>query len=302
MNSITTELWDEWSSLPQASEETDSAEVAGLLVALPSKNDERKGTTTLGSSRLWALRRLLKLWKNSRWRQEWNLAASMRVPSDMKGRVSLVFPQKLYEEVTSPDPSEPFRENWAWVRGVWGGCGAFYVPKSGYYLTMKPGRDDVAQRLKRLLHKTRVPWGERTAHGKRELILRDQQGIVTFLSKLGLAGIYLLVEDKAILRTMRDQANRMRNCDTANIKKTLKAAEEQTALAHVLLRSGLLPTLPSYFQALVEARLEHPEESLTELGKRLAPPVTKSTVKYRWKRLLELMEKSAETSVETSNG
>jgi DNA-binding protein WhiA len=86
----------------------------------------------------------------------------------------------------------------------------------------------------------------------------------------------------------------MRNCDTANIKKTLKAAEEQTALAHALLQNGLLSTLPPYFQALVEARLEHPEESLTELGKRLSPPVTKSTVKYRWKRILEFMEKFVE--------
>jgi DNA-binding protein WhiA len=133
-------------------------------------------------------------------------------------------------------------------------------------------------------------------HGKREFILRDQQGIVTFLSKMGLTGISLILEDKAILRTMRDQANRMRNCDTANIKKALKAAEEQTALAHTLLQSGLLSTLPpcfqSCFQSLIEARLEHPEESLAELGKRLSPPVTKSTVKYRWKRLLELLERS----------
>jgi hypothetical protein len=287
MHSITTELWDEWSSLSQLNEETD--EVVGLFAALPFKNDDRKGITLLGSSRLWALRRLLKLWKNSRWRHEWNLAASMRLPSDMKGRVDLALPQKLYEEIAFVEPSET--SPWAWIRGVWGGCGALYVPKSGYYLAMKIGRDDVANRMKRFLHKTHIPWGERTAHGKCELILRDQQGIVTFLSKMGLASISLLVEDKAILRTMRDQANRMRNCDTANIKKTLKAAEEQTALAHALLHNGLLSTLPAHFQALVEVRLEHPEESLSELGKRLSPPVTKSTVKYRWKRLFELLEK-----------
>jgi DNA-binding protein WhiA len=160
---------------------------------------------------------------------------------------------------------------------------------------MKIGRDDAVNRMQQILHKIRISWGKRAAHGKCEIILRDQQGIVTFLSKMGLENISLLVEDKAILRTMRDQANRMRNCDTANIKKTLRAAEEQTALAHVLLRSGLLSTLPPCFQALVEARLEHPEESLTELGKRLSPPVTKSTVKYRWKRLLELAKKHEES-------
>ncbi|MDR1978630.1 MAG: DNA-binding protein WhiA [Synergistaceae bacterium] len=292
MHSIVTELWDEWSSLPQADEETDSSEVVGLVAVLPFKKNEREGTTILRSSRLWALRRLLKLWKNSRWRNELNLAASMLVPSDMKGRVELVLPQKLYEAIASTK-----RENWAWARGVWGGCGAFYVPKSGYYLVMRTGEDAVVTRMKRVLRKAHAPWGERAAHGKRELILRDQQGIVTFLSKMELTGVSLLIEDKAILRTMRDQANRIRNCDTANIKKTLKAAEEQTALARTLLQNDLLSALPPYFQALVAARLEHPEESLSDLGKRLSPPVTKSTVKYRWKRLLELMEKEKENEM-----
>ncbi|MDR1622016.1 MAG: hypothetical protein LBS00_06550, partial [Synergistaceae bacterium] len=177
MHSIATELWDEWSSLPQANEETDSAEVVGLLAALPFKSDEHKGVAVLGSSRLWALRRLLRLWRNSRWRHEWNLAASMRVPSDKKGRVDLVLPQKLYEEITSMAHagfchSGSSLANWAWVRGVWGGCGAFYVPKSGYYLAMKIGKDDVVHHMKRILHKARISCGERMAHGKRELILR----------------------------------------------------------------------------------------------------------------------------------
>jgi DNA-binding protein WhiA len=283
---IAAELWDEWSSLPQGDEETDSAEVAGLLVALPFKKAEGKGLATLGSSRLWALRRLLKLWKNSRWRGDLNLAAHMRVPSDMKGRVELALPQKLYEEAVAIE-----RENWDWARGFWGGCGALYSPKSGYYLVMRTGVETALDRVKRMLHRVRVSWSERPVHGKREIILRDQEGIVSFLSKIGLSGVSLRVEDKAILRAMRDQANRMRNCDTANIKKTLSAAEEQRELALKLLNEGLLATLPLPLKTLVEARLEHPEESLSDLGNRLSPPVTKSTVKYRWKRLHELVER-----------
>jgi DNA-binding protein WhiA len=141
-----------------------------------------------------------------------------------------------------------------------------------------------------MLHKSRVSWRERPVHGKHEIILRDQEGIVSFLSKIGLANVSLRMEDKAILRSMRDQANRMRNCDTANIRKTLSAAEEQRELALKLLNKGLLATLPLPLKALVEARLEHPEESLSDLGSRLSPPVTKSTVKYRWRRLYELAE------------
>jgi DNA-binding protein WhiA len=285
MGPIAAELWDEWSSLPQGVEETDSAEAAGLLAALPFKEDRGKGLAVLGSSRLWALRRLLKLWKNSRWKNTLNLAACMRVPSDMTGRVELALPRKLYEEAAAAE-----RESWDWVRGLWGGCGALYSPKSGYYLVMRTGAETALNRVKRMLLKSRISWGERPVHGKREIILRDQEGIVFFLSKIGLANVSLRLEDKAILRAMRDQANRMRNCDTANINKTLTAAEEQRELALKLLDKGFLETLPLPLKNLVEARLEHPEESLSDLGSRLSPPVTKSTVKYRWKRLSELAD------------
>jgi DNA-binding protein WhiA len=235
---------------------------------------------------LWALRRLLKLWKNSQWKDTLNLAAYMRVPPDMKGRVELTLPQELYERAASAE-----RESWDWVRGLWGGCGALYSPKSGYYLVMRTGAETALNRVKRMLQRSRVLWSERPVHGKYEIIMRDQEGIVSFLSKIGLINISLRVEDKAILRAMRDQANRMSNCDTANIKKTLSAAEEQRDLAMKLLNKGLLTTLPPPLRTLVEARLEHPEESLSDLGNRLSPPVTKSTVKYRWKRLYELAER-----------
>jgi DNA-binding protein WhiA len=115
--------------------------------------------------------------------------------------------------------------------------------------------------------------------------LRNQQSIVTFLSKIGLTGVSLSMEDKAVLRAVRNQANRESNCDTANIKKSLKTAEEQMQLALELRRDGLVASLPERFRELVELRLEHPDATLTELGQLLNPPVTKSTVKYRWSRL-----------------
>ena len=284
MRSVAAELWDEWTSFPPEDEETDSSELSGLTAALPFRKNGDAGTASLGTSRLWALRRLAKLWKNSRWKKDWNVASSLSVPPNMKGRVELVLPLNLYEAIAAPPP----RASWAWARGVWGGCGALYVPRTGYYLVMRTGTGSVAKRMGWILHRARISWSERT-RGKLELILREQEGIVAFLSKIGLTSVSLRIEDKAILRSMRDRANRMRNCDTANINKTLKAAEEQMKLASKLLRDGLVSDLPPHLRLLVEARLEHPEESLSELGKRLSPSVTKSTVKYRWQRLREFI-------------
>ena len=284
MRSAVSEFWDEWLSFPLTDEETNSAELSGLLAALPVKKSSDEAV--IRTSRLWAVRRLARLWKSSHWRKELNIAAALRVPPDMKGRVELSLPLNLYEAVSTPLR----RGSWDWARGAWGGCGAVYSPRSGYYLVMRTESETVIKRVGGLLRQARVSWSARAVHGRRELILRDQQEIVAFLSKIDLTDLSLRMEDRAILRAMRDQANRVRNCDTANIRKTLKASEEQAELARELLRRGLILDLPPRFRALAETRLEHPEESLSDLGKRLSPPVTKSTVKYRWKRLCEFLD------------
>jgi len=291
MRSTVAELWDEWASLPRGDEEADSSELAGLVSALPFKKKEIPERAFLSTSRLWALRRLAKLWKNSRWKLDWNIASSLSVPrgkkSGMKGRVELSIPRDIYDAVAAYTGND----RWSWVRGVWGGCGSLYVPKTGYYLVIRTCTEAVAKRAEQILHKAGI-YPSARMYGKHELIVRAQQDIVAFLSKIGLTDILLRVEDKAILRSMRDQANKMRNCDTANINKALKAAEDQSKLAAELLRNGLIEALPQNLRILVEVRLEHPEESLSELGRRLSPPITKSTVKYRWERLHKFIDEA----------
>jgi hypothetical protein len=300
VRSIAADLRDEWSSYPAEDEESSSQETAGLIAGLKFKEDGMAlddRTVTGGSTRLWVLHRLLKLWKTSRWARELNLAACVRVPPEMKGRVRLELPLDLYREIAAVTG----RENWDWVRGAWGSCGALYTPRAGYYLVMRASGEN-ARRLVQILRRARVSHslraGRRAAgsnaavpgqagQGAQELVLRNQQSIVTFLSKLGLTGVTLSMEDKAVLRAVRNQANRESNCDTANIRKSLKTAEEQMELALALRRDGLLPTLPERLRELVELRLQHPDATLSDLGQLLSPPVTKSTVKYRWSRLPE---------------
>ena len=116
-------------------------------------------------------------------------------------------------------------------------------------------------------------------------LLRNQEDIVTFLCNIGLNGMALKLEDRAMMRGARENANRVSNCDTANIRRTVAAAREQLRLASRLANDGVLPRLPPALKALVEARLANPEASLAEIGEKLSPPIRKSTVKYRWSRL-----------------
>lgn len=288
MNSLAEELWDEWLVHPAEDPAQAEAECAGLLAGLaPGRG---RDPLHIGTSRLWAVRRLFRLWRRTPWAGRWSLADALSVPQDMKGRVRIRLPDDLPATLESYgagllEAASLAASHWSWLRGLWGGCGGLYVPRSGYYLVLRVSSPTAAAILKGLLPRTRIAWQRRLLHGTHEMILRDQQKIVTFLSKLGLTGISLRLEDMAIMRSMRDRANRIRNCDTANIKRTLKVAEEQMALALKIRDAGLVERLPPALRQLVEARLGNPEGSLTELGEGLSPPITKSTVKYRWQRL-----------------
>ncbi|MDR1731586.1 MAG: DNA-binding protein WhiA [Synergistaceae bacterium] len=288
MHSPEEDLWDEWASFPLSSEERATSEAAGIVTGLRAGVRTRKNAPDeifLSSSRLWVLRRLLKIWRLSGWERVLDLSGRTLVSKTTKGPVRLALPEDVYEEVTRFAP----QRNWDWMRGLWGSCGSLYFPKSGYYLALRLKEKDVFSRVGKILQRARILWSERAVHSAWEAILRDQEEIVTFLSKIGLSGVSLSIEDRAVLRSVRNRANRMRNCDTANIRKTLKVAEEQLELARKLKREGRIETLPGPLRSLVEARLEYPESSLAELGDVLSPPVTKSTIKYRWKRLCELL-------------
>ena len=287
MNSLVEELWDEWSAYPAEESPHAEGECAGLLSGFLS---ERGDPLRIGTTRLWAVRRLIRLWRKTRWAEQWNIAEALEVPQDRKGRVQLLLPENLPDrlraygtELMKTVPLAPL--HWSWLRGLWGGCGGLYIPKAGYYLVLRVPSPSIAAILKGLLPRTRIAWQKRLLHGTHEMILRDQQKIVTFLARIGLTGISLRMEDKAIMRSMRDRANRIRNCDTANIRRALRVAEEQTALALRLRDTGVIGRLPPSLRHLVEARLKNPEASLSELGEGLSPPITKSTVKYRWQRL-----------------
>ena len=125
----------------------------------------------------------------------------------------------------------------------------------------------------------------RINRGRTEYMIRDIEGVVTILSRMGLVRTSLLLEDKAVIRSVRGMANKMVNCDAANIASTLAAARLQIALVNAIDEKELWSKLPPQLAEIARVRRENPSASLRELGQILSKPVTKSTVEYRWKKL-----------------
>lgn len=287
MDHLSQKLWDEWTSFQLVPPIED--EIAGILDGLVCKDIGEY--YQFSSSRLFTVRRLLRLLSESLFQK--TEGVRLLHTQQHKSRVSFCLEAKLSEEIFSRvSLSKRKTRNWNWVRGLWGSCGALYIPKAGYHLVMRPpARNGAADRLQGILKSAGFSVGVRKKGGMRELMLRDQQQIVTFLSRLGFVQTTLALEETAIYRLMRSHANKLVNCDSANINKTLEAARSQMKLIRQLEEIGILEELPDALRELIYARKRNPIISLKELGQTLPRPISKSTVEYRWRKCENLLHK-----------
>jgi len=274
-------VWDEWISFPLVKPVED--EIAGIINGLTGA--EAGGDFRYSCGRLLTVRRLMKLWPSSEYQIE-GVEGVRLVHSQIRERIHFAINIDAARKILQRSLKAGKRKrNWNWVRGLWGSCGALYVPKTGYHLVLRPPEGAAAERIQGILKSAGFTVGVRKKGSARELMLRDQQQIVTFLSRIGFMQSALALEETAMFRSMRSHANKLVNCDAANICKSVNAAKDQLRLIAELERSGAISELPDSLSELVFARKVNPSISLKELGQSLPRPISKSTVEYRWKKL-----------------
>ena len=283
MEKLATELWDEFleQSLTDA-----GPELSGFLSALPARNDGEY--VLVDTRRLVAARRMLKL---CRYMESGMNGGTLELDKS-KGRATFRFPAEFYSLMSKPGaPLPKVKQRWAWFRGMWGGCGSLYEPRQGYYIALRvPAGRKCGSSIESALRSVSVTPKVRINRGRTEYMIRDIEGVVTILSKMGLVRTSLLLEDTAVIRSMRGIANKIVNCDAANIASTLAAARSQIALVDAIDENSLWHELPSHLAELARVRRENPSASLREMGQILSKPVSKSTVEYRWKKLVAVID------------
>lgn len=97
-----------------------------------------------------------------------------------------------------------------------------------------------------------------------------------------------------ILKDVRNKANRIANCDAANIERTLKASEKQIEDIEYIMNTEGLESLTPELRNMAELRLENPDVSLKELGEMLDKPVGRSGANHRLKKLMEIADQIRE--------
>lgn len=271
-------IWDEWLSSPVKSRSLADAETSGLLMGMRHHN----GVFT--TNRLRAARRLtgpgkFPLWPLTSYAESLTLNISMITRPNRKPSVKFTCPPEILRL------PENLPSVWSWLKGLWGSTGGLYFPKTGYYLTLIVSDAELSQKTRNIISQTGLTWSEH----RNEFTLRNHDDITTFLYNAGIESGALDFEEMTIIRSARNKANLVRNYDTANIARSVKAAHEQKRIAEKIFETGIIDSLPENFRELLRLRIENPDLSLEELGLRLNPPVSKSTVNYRWKKIRALV-------------
>ncbi len=175
----------------------------------------------------------------------------------------------------------------AYLRGIFLTCGAMTSPQIGYHMEFSIPYYHLAKDWKALFSEWELGAREIRRKGSYVLYFKESEQIEDCLTRMGAVGASLELMNIKMVKDIRNKANRITNCESANIDKTVAAASRQIAAVQTILRVCGLDALPEDLRELALIRLENPEYSLRELGEALTPPISRSGVNHRLNRIME---------------
>lgn len=179
----------------------------------------------------------------------------------------------------------------AFVRAAFLGAGSVVSPDQEYRLEFvsSGARADM---LMKMLEKSGISSGLTHRRDAEVVYVRQGDGVVSCLALMGAHKALLEMENIRIGRDARNQANRARNCDEANLKKQLNTGQKQARAIVSYSLAHSLGALPRDLQEIGRLRMLHPEASLEELGQMLQKPVGKSGANHKMRRLMALIQEN----------
>lgn len=170
--------------------------------------------------------------------------------------------------------------------------GSVSDPTRSYHLELACRRLQVAKFCLKLLENQDISGSLIKRYGSNVVYLKDGQQISDYLAIIGAHLSLLQFESLRVEKDMRNNVNRMVNCDTANAQRIANTASRQLGALTWYEENIGLDKLPEDLLAAAEARIANPELSLSELGASLDPPLGKSGMNHRLKKLEAIIEQS----------
>ena len=179
----------------------------------------------------------------------------------------------------------------AFIRGAFLSAGSMSDPEKSYHFEIVCTSEPKAEQLRDLINE--FDFDAKIVARKKNHVVYIKEGaqIVDILNVMEAHVALMNLENVRIIKEMRNSVNRQVNCETANINKTVSAAVRQIEDIHYIEERAGFDSLPENLREIAEVRVKYPDAALKELGTCLQPPVGKSGVNHRLRKIAEIAGK-----------
>lgn len=178
----------------------------------------------------------------------------------------------------------------AYLRGAFLGGGSISNPEKTYHVEFVTNSPEFADELMKLVNSFELNSKVIQRKNTYVVYLKEGEQIVDLLNIIGAHSALLDLENVRIYKEMRNNVNRLVNCETANLNKTVDAAVRQIESIKLIQKKIGLRKLPNNLRDIAELRINYPDLPLKELGEMLSPPIGKSGVNHRLRKIEKIAE------------
>ncbi|SCI22172.1 DNA-binding protein WhiA [Romboutsia sp. 1001713B170207_170306_H8] len=184
----------------------------------------------------------------------------------------------------------------AFLRGAFLGGGSISDPEKNYHMEFVTNSEEFASSLKDIINS--LGFNSKIVSRKNNYVvyLKESEQISDLLSVIGAHNALLSLQNTKIVKEMRNNVNRIVNCETANLSKTVNAAVRQVENIRFIQETIGINSLPENLQEIARIREEYEDMTLKELGEMLNPPIGKSGVNHRLRKIEEIANKLRENT------
>lgn len=182
----------------------------------------------------------------------------------------------------------------AYLRGAFLGSGSVSDPVKMYHLEFSTVNIEISQNLRKLLNSYKLNAKIVTRKNNNVVYIKESEHITDLLNLMGAYNALMHLEDIKIKKQMRNDVNRLVNCETANLNKTVDTSMRQIECINYIMEKQGLDYLPENLHEIAMLRVENPDMSLKELGEIMETPLGKSGVNHRLKKIEMIAEELKE--------
>ena len=176
----------------------------------------------------------------------------------------------------------------AFLRGAFLGAGSVSAPEHSHHLEFVCGNESRAASITQLLRRNDLDCSTQERRGASVVYLKKGTQISNLLGVMGATRAMMHYENILAQRSLRENVLRATNCDHNNTIRQLNASQRQISMIQTLQENGFYHMLPGEVRVIADLRLQHPESSLEEIGAMLSPPLGKSGVNHRFRKISQL--------------